>query len=76
MSRDPALPRFLALQAMRLVGAVAALAGVVVLSGGQPALAGIPAPLGYGLFAIGVLLFFAGPVGLARKWKKWGKGPE
>jgi Na+-transporting NADH:ubiquinone oxidoreductase subunit NqrB len=73
LSRDLALPCF-ALQAMRLVGAVR----LGRSRGAERRTTRSPVYRHRWLraFAIGVLLFFAGPVGLARKWKKWGKGPE
>jgi drug/metabolite transporter (DMT)-like permease len=72
MSGDPALPRFVALQAARLAGALIALCGVVVLSHGQPVLAHVPDALGDGLIVAGALAFFVVPLALARRWKSHG----
>jgi hypothetical protein len=69
MSRDPALPRFVLLQLVRLGGALITLLGVVILSGGQPALAGIPAPVGGALIVMGAVEFFFVPFALAKSWK-------
>ncbi len=69
MSRDPAVPRFLALQLARAGGAGFALFGVVILSHGQPALAAVPDVLGDALIVGGAALFFALPLWLARRWK-------
>jgi drug/metabolite transporter (DMT)-like permease len=66
---DPALPRFVALQVARLIGALIALLGVVVLSHGQPALARVPDALGDGLIVAGAVAFFAVPIALGRRWK-------
>jgi hypothetical protein len=72
MSRDPAVPRFLALQLARAGGAALALFGVVVLSHGQPALAAVPDAMGDALIVGGAGLFFALPLRLARQWKAGG----
>ncbi len=69
MSGDPALPRFMVLQVVRLIGAGMALAGVVIRSHGQPALAHIPDPVGDALIVLGAGVFFAVPIMLAKRWK-------
>jgi len=69
MSRDPALPRFMMLQAARLGGAALALFGVVILSHGQPALAHLPDAAGDGLIVGGAVAFFLVPFALAKSWK-------
>ncbi len=69
MSRDPALPRFMALQLARLCGALIALAGVVILSHGIRAFAFVPDAVGDGMIVAGAVVFFALPRHLARKWK-------
>lgn len=69
MSRDPALGKFALLQVARLLGAVLALAGIVVLGGQRSELAQVPIVAGYALFMAGLALFFALPLALARHWK-------
>ncbi len=70
MSRDPALPRFMALQVARLGGAVIALLGVVILSHGQKMLAAVPDAVGDMLIVAGAVAFFFVPVALAKRWKR------
>jgi hypothetical protein len=69
LSHDPALPRFVGLQIARLVGALTALSGVVVLGHHQPVLAGVPDAVGDALIVLGAVTFFAVPFALARRWK-------
>ncbi|WP_353229544.1 hypothetical protein [Novosphingobium sp.] len=70
MTPDPALPRFMILQALRLSGALIALLGVVILSHGQRWLAGVPDLVGAVLVVAGAAEFFAVPMLLARAWKR------
>jgi hypothetical protein len=70
MSHDPALPRFVLLQIARLTGAMIALAGAVILSHGQPALAQVPDVLGDVLIVGGAIAFFLIPYALAKYWKR------
>jgi len=70
MSHDPALPRFVVLQVARLIGALVALSGAVVLSHGQPALAHVPDVVGDALIVGGAVAFFAVPYALAKHWKR------
>ncbi|MDF8334532.1 hypothetical protein [Novosphingobium cyanobacteriorum] len=66
MNGDPAFARFMVLQAVRLSGALLALAGVVLLSGRYGA---FPPTLGYILIGAGLVDFFALPPLLAKRWK-------
>jgi hypothetical protein len=70
LAHDPALPRFALLQAVRLVAALCALGGAVILSHGQPALAHVSDALGGALLVGGALGFFLIPYGLAKLWKR------
>lgn len=70
MNSDPALPRFVLLQLARLSGALIALLGVVIASGRQPLLAGIPAAVGLALLVLGATEFFLVPFILAKIWKR------
>lgn len=67
--KDPAIARFFVLQAIRLFGALLALAGVIVLSGRLEA---IPPTAGYVLFVAGAAEFFAVPRLFAKRWKSKG----
>ena len=69
---DPALPRFMAMQAARAAGAAIALLGVVMLSHRIALLAWAPDALGDGLIVAGAVLFFAVPLILAKRWKSRG----
>ncbi|MFN3553602.1 MAG: hypothetical protein ACK4UL_10880 [Novosphingobium meiothermophilum] len=67
---DPAAGRFMALQILRLCGAVLVLLGVMIGTGRGPAiLAAIPDVAGYLLCVIGMIAFFWVPRLLARKWR-------
>lgn len=68
-ARDPAITRFAVIQAVRLVGAVLVLIGVLTLSRRIPALADVPEAASYAIIAVGLADFFALPVLLARRWK-------
>jgi len=70
MSRDPALPRFVMLQVARLIGAIIAVTGAVILSHGQTALAQVPDGVGYGALVGGAAAFFFVPYALAKHWKR------
>lgn len=63
---DPAFGKFMALQLVRLSGAVLALIGVVLLSG---RFGTYPVLAGYLLVGVGLVDFFALPPLLAKRWK-------
>lgn len=67
---DPALPRFVLLQLVRLIGAVVTATGAVILSHGQPALARVPDAVGAIMLVGGAVGFFALPRALAKYWKR------
>ena len=66
---DPALPRFIALQMIRLSGALIVLLGVAMMSGRFAAFARVPPAVGEVLFVAGAVEFFAVPFLMARRWK-------
>ncbi|WP_225207817.1 hypothetical protein [Novosphingobium huizhouense] len=68
-TRDPAFARFAALQAVRLAGALIALAGVLVSSGNVAWLKAVPPEAGFPLLLVGMAAFFFVPPLLARRWK-------
>jgi len=70
MSHDPAVARFVLLQVVRLIGALIALTGAVILSHGQPALAHVPDLVGYAALAGGAAAFFFIPYALSKHWKR------
>ena len=67
--RDPAAARFAVLQAVRLSGALIALAGVLVASGNVAWLRSVPPFVGMPLVLVGMADFFFVPPLLARRWK-------
>lgn len=62
---DPARQRFIALQAIRLSGAVFALIGLVTIAGKMP----LPVVAGYAFLGVGFLDLFVVPLLLAKRWK-------
>lgn len=66
---DPAMGRFMIIQAMRLIGALLALAGIAVLTRRIAALDGLPELAGYAFLAVGLVEFLVVPQVLARKWR-------
>lgn len=68
-SRDPAAARFAAIQLVRWIGVAIALAGIAILAGRVPALAALPVWAGYVPLLAGLLIVFAAPVALARRWR-------
>lgn len=64
-SDETARNRWMAIQAVRLGGAVLVLAGILVRYGTIPA----PLPVGIALMAMGLLGFFLVPTLLARRWR-------
>ncbi|MCA1662428.1 MAG: hypothetical protein LC648_09905 [Novosphingobium sp.] len=67
--RDPAFPRWLALQGVRFVGVVTVLIGVLIEAGRLPGLSGVPRWLGYVLAVAGLVAVFALPRLIARRWR-------
>lgn len=65
MNRDPAMPRFFVIQALRIAGVALCLLGVLVLAGRID----WPRPAGLALAVIGLLDAAIVPVLLARRWK-------
>jgi NCAIR mutase (PurE)-related protein len=64
-SDEIARRRFFAIQAARLAGAAALLVAILVVHGGIA----LPLSIGYGLGLIGLVLFAAVPILLARRWR-------
>jgi len=65
MSADPARARFIALSLLRLGGAIAVLAGLVVQQGERA----VPRELGWVLIGAGLVAVFVLPQVLARRWR-------
>ena len=63
--RDPAAGRFLALQGVRLGGAVMVVLGAMIIAGTIDA----PNAVGFVLMLIGVVELFVVPLMLARMWR-------
>jgi hypothetical protein len=62
--RDPGRTRFLTILAIRWIGTVLAIVGIVALNG-----RGLPREAGYVLAPIGLALAFMAPGLLARRWR-------
>jgi hypothetical protein len=58
--------RFLVLNLVRITGAIMLVIGLAVIGNG---LFGLPEPVGYLLFLIGIADFIVVPLLLAKKWK-------
>ena len=67
--RDPAFPRWLAVQGVRFAGVVTVLLGVLIEAGRLPWASDVPRWFGYVLAAIGLVEVFALPRLLARRWQ-------
>ncbi len=65
MTNDPAVPRYFAIQLVRLGGAVMIAAGLGAIAGKLA----LPGTIGIALVLIGLLAFAWVPVLLARRWK-------
>ena len=63
MSNDPAMGRFFAIHALRIIGVLMVLAGLVIVERGF----GLPQVVGYGLLAGGLVAVLALPTVLARR---------
>lgn len=63
--RDPAMPRYFAIQAARLAGAVLTALGLLIV-GGKIAL---PPVVGVGIAIVGLAVFAVIPLRLARRWR-------
>ena len=67
--RDPAFPRWLALQGVRFAGVVTVLLGVLIEAGRLPLASEVPGWFGYVLAVIGLIEVFYLPHVLARRWQ-------
>ncbi|MEJ5975266.1 hypothetical protein WG901_01360 [Novosphingobium sp. PS1R-30] len=65
MSEDPARNRFFAIQAMRWIGTLVALFGLLVIYRRID----LPVEAGYVIFVVGLLDALVAPSLLARRWK-------
>lgn len=65
MSNDPAMARFFVIHALRIIGVLMVLAGLVIVERGF----GLPPALGYGLLGGGLVAVLALPTVLARRWR-------
>jgi len=65
MSEDPARNRFFAIQAMRWIGTLVALFGLLVIYRRID----LPVEAGYVIFVVGLLDALVAPSFLARRWK-------
>jgi hypothetical protein len=64
MSEDPARARFIGIQALRWLGVVLAIIGMLALNG-----RGLPHMAGYVLAPVGLLMALVAPILLSRRWR-------
>lgn len=64
MSSDPARSRFFAIQALRWIGTVLAILGILALNGRA-----LPRAAGYVLLPIGLVGAYIAPILLTRRWR-------
>lgn len=65
MSNDPAKPRFLVIQLLRLSGVAFVLVGLAILNG----VIDLPDIAGYAILGVGLVDALVAPILLARAWK-------
>lgn len=68
-SPDPAMARFMIIQAVRLAGVLLALVGIAILTRRFAVLDGVPDFAGYAFLAVGFVDLVVAPQLLARKWR-------
>jgi len=69
MNRDPAMPRFLVIQLVRLTGAALVVLGLLIVNRKVD----LPALAGYLLLVAGLVDLFVVPQILSRRWRSQGK---
>ena len=67
--RDPAFPRWLALQGVRFAGVVTVLLGILIEAGRLPGLDDVPPWIGFVLAIVGLFEVFFLPRLLAKRWR-------